>query len=397
LSDRDIINKILSNLISNAVKHTPDGGKIVLGMAQFRRSSDNLFMQYLSVTNTGSYIPPSEQRRIFDLFYKIDEMPGHPASGQSSSGIGLYLVRQLITTLGGEVRVRSKTGWGTSFRVFFPVEPVMGMVSDDSVVETPPGDDSRPTLLLVEDNDDMRTYIRGLLSDKYRIAEAANGEKGFDLAKQLIPDFIISDLMMPVCDGLQFCRMVRADSTLSHIPFLMLTALSNDNARLNSYKEGVDAFLVKPFDKEMLLTRIENILSNRKQQQNEVSFDLRNAYANVNIERSDKVFMENLLSILKDNYTNPEFNVPQLQSLMCMSMTPFYKKISALTGLTPALFIRLYRLQTAKKMLEDHAGDKGISVSEIAYMVGFNDPKYFSKCFQNQYHVLHSAILQGEA
>lgn len=397
LSDRDIINKILSNLISNAVKHTPDGGKIVLGMAQFRRSSDNRFMQYLSVTNTGSYIPPSEQGKIFDLFYKIDEAPGHPAIGQSSSGIGLYLVRQLITTLGGEVRVRSKTGWGTSFRVFFPVEPVMGTASDDSVVETPPGEDSRPTLLLVEDNDDMRTYIRGLLSDKYRIAEAANGEKGFDLAKQLIPDFIISDLMMPVCDGLQLCRMVRADNALSHIPFLMLTALSNDDARLNSYKEGVDAFLVKPFEKEMLLTRIENILSNRRQQQDEVSFDLKNAYASVNIERPDKVFMENLLGILKDNYTDPEFNVPQLQSRMCMSMTPFYKKISALTGLTPALFIRLYRLQTAKKMLEDHAGDKGISVSEIAYMVGFNDPKYFSKCFQNQYHVLPSAILQGEA
>jgi YesN/AraC family two-component response regulator len=243
----------------------------------------------------------------------------------------------------------------------------------------------------------MRAYIKAQLSGRYHIAEAANGEKGFDLAKKIIPDFIISDLMMPVCDGLEFCRMIRADSALSHIPFLMLTALSDDDARLSSYKEGVDAFLVKPFDKEMLLTRIENILSNRKQQQSELSFDLKSAYANVNIESSDKTFIENLLNILKDHYENPEFNVPQLQSLMCMSMTPFYKKISALTGLTPALFIRLYRLQTAKRILDDHAGDKGISVSEIAYMVGFNDPKYFSKCFQNQYHVLPSSILAGEA
>ena len=303
---------------------------------------------------------------------------------------------ELVSELGGEIRVKSKEGWGTAFRVLFPVELVNSKAVED-LPYTPPEDENLPVLLLVEDNDDMRSYIKGVLSDKYHIAEASNGEQGFDLAKKITPDFIISDLMMPVCDGLQFCRMIRADNTLSHIPFLMLTALSNDNARLSSYKEGVDAFLVKPFDKEMLLTRIENILSNRKQQQNEVSFDLKNAYANVNIERSDKVFMENLLNILKDNYTNPEFNVPQLQSLMCMSMTPFYKKISALTGLTPALFIRLYRLQTARKMLEDHAGDKGISVSEIAYMVGFNDPKYFSKCFQNQYHVLPSAILQGEA
>lgn len=395
LSDRDIINKILSNLMSNAVKHTPAGGRISLRMAQMPRS-DGQMMQYLSVTNTGSYIEPSEQEKIFGLFYKIGDKPGYPAAGMSSSGIGLYLVRQLVTEMGGEIRVRSKEGWGTAFRVLFPVTLVNSKAVEDQPY-TPPEDENQPVLLLVEDNDDMRAYIKSVLSDKYHIAEAANGEKGFDLAKKITPDFIISDLMMPVCDGLQFCRMVRSDNTLSHIPFLMLTALSNDNARLSSYKEGVDAFLVKPFDKEMLLARIENILSNRKQQQNEVSFDLRNAYANVNIERSDKVFMENLLNILKDNYTNPEFNVPQLQSLMCMSMTPFYKKISALTGLTPALFIRLYRLQTAKKMLEDHAGDKGISVSEIAYMVGFNDPKYFSKCFQNQYHVLPSAILQGEA
>lgn len=395
LSDRDIINKILSNLMSNAVKHTPAGGRISLRMAQVPRS-DGQMMQYLSVFNTGSYIEPSEQEKIFGLFYKIGDKPGYPTAGMSSSGIGLYLVRQLVTEMGGEIRVKSKEGWGTAFRVLFPVTLVNSKAVEDQPY-TPPEDENQPVLLLVEDNDDMRAYIKSVLSDKYHIAEAANGEKGFDLAKKITPDFIISDLMMPVCDGLQFCRMIRADSTLSHIPFLMLTALSNDNARLSSYKEGVDAFLVKPFDKEMLLTRIENILSNRQQQQHEVSFDLRNAYANVNIERSDKVFMENLLNILKDNYTNPEFNVPQLQSLMCMSMTPFYKKISALTGLTPALFIRLYRLQTAKKMLEDHAGDKGISISEIAYMVGFNDPKYFSKCFQNQYHVLPSAILQGEA
>jgi signal transduction histidine kinase/ligand-binding sensor domain-containing protein/DNA-binding response OmpR family regulator len=397
LSDRDIINKILSNLVSNAVKHTPDGGKITLSMAQFPRPEDGQILQYLSVTNTGSYIPPAEMDKIFDLFYKIGDKPGNPAAGQSNSGIGLYLVRQLVQALNGEIRVKSREGWGTSFRVLFPVDLVYGKAVQDDIPYTPPEDENQPVLLLVEDNDDMRAYIKAQLSGRYHIAEAANGEKGFDLAKKIIPDFIISDLMMPVCDGLEFCRMIRADSALSHIPFLMLTALSDDDARLSSYKEGVDAFLVKPFDKEMLLTRIENILSNRKQQQSELSFDLKSAYANVNIESSDKTFMENLLNILKDHYENPEFNVPQLQSLMCMSMTPFYKKISALTGLTPALFIRLYRLQTAKKMLDDHAGDKGISVSEIAYMVGFNDPKYFSKCFQNQYHVLPSAILAGEA
>lgn len=396
LSDRDAIHKILSNLVSNAVKHTPDGGRISLGMAQFPRRSDGVMMQYLSVSNTGSCIPESEFENIFGLFYKIDGQASRPVAGQGNSGIGLYLVKQLVSALGGEIRVKSTPRTGTSFRVLFPVDLVNGQtIQNDDLPYTPPEDPDTPVLLLVEDNADMRSYIRSQLSDRFHIAEAVNGERGYDMAKKVNPDFIISDLMMPVCDGLEFCRRVRADNTLSHIPFLMLTALSDDDARLSSYKEGVDAFLVKPFEKEMLLARIESILTNRRQQQSELSFDLKNAYANVNIERSDKVFMENLLSILRDNYMNPDFSVPQLQSLMCMSMTPFYKKISALTGLTPALFIRLYRLQTARKLLEAHTGDSGISVSEIAYQVGFNDPKYFSKCFQNQYHVLPSSILQG--
>jgi AraC-like DNA-binding protein len=174
----------------------------------------------------------------------------------------------------------------------------------------------------------------------------------------------------------------------------MLTAISNDAARTESYKEGVDAFLVKPFQKEMLLARIESMLSNRRIKQDEV-FSLNNAHDTVNIENKDKVFLENLMAIMKDNYTNPDFNVPQLQSQMCMSMTSFYKKITTLTGLTPAHFIRLYRLQTAKNILESQAGNSGINVSEIAYTVGFNDPKYFSKCFQSQYNILPSAILQG--
>lgn len=395
-SDRNVIHKILSNLISNAIKHTPDGGRIVLGMAQFQQKSNGRVMQYFSVTNSGSLIDESEFEKIFDPFYRIDNQPTRLVAGQSSSGIGLYLVKQLVTALDGKIRVKSSPRTGTSFRILFPLELVDNqVVHGEDLPYMPPENADMQVLLLVEDNADMRAYIKRQLSDRFHIAEAVNGERGYVMAKKINPDFIISDLMMPVCDGVEFCRQIRADKSLSHIPFLMLTALSDDQARLSSYKEGVDAFLVKPFDKEMLLARIENILSNQRQRQSELAFDLKNAYANVNIVPSDKVFMENLLSILKDNYMNPDFNVPQLQSLMCMSITPFYKKISALTGLTPALFIRLYRLQTARKLLEEAAGDSGVNVSEVAYMVGFNDPKYFSKCFQKQYHVLPSTILQS--
>lgn len=392
LSDRDILFKIISNLISNAMKYTPDGGKVTFNLAQIKRVKDGRMFQYMSVTNTGSYISKEEAEKIFDLFYKSESRPIYGGGSQGSTGIGLYLVKNLVTALGGQITVKSTEKGGTSFRVYFPVD----LVTDESASTFVEGEemDNVPVLLLVEDNDDMRSYIRSVLVDRFKVIEAANGEKGYELAKQTIPDFIISDLMMPVCDGIQFCKMVRADSMLSHIPFLMLTALSDDDTRLKSYKQGVNAFLVKPFKKDMLLARIENILNDRQQIQEELSYDLENSYATVNIDRSDKAFMEQLLGVLKDNYTDPEFSVPKLQSLLCMSMTPFYKKVSSLTGLTPAMLIRRYRLQTAKTLLESNA-DKGINVSEIAYMVGFNDPKYFSKCFQKEYHIKPSSLLQG--
>ena len=200
--------------------------------------------------------------------------------------------------------------------------------------------------------------------------------------------------MMPVLDGIEFCMRIRQDESLSHIPFLMLTALSNDSARLNSYKQGVDAYLTKPFEPQILIARIENILKNQKKRQSELTFDLTTAYAKVNIEKTDKVFMQRLLDILENNYINSQYGVTDLQAELNMSSTPFHKKIMTLTGLTPSHFIRLYRLQTAKKILEAHAGEKSISISEVAYAVGFNDPKYFSKCFMNQYNILPSDILR---
>ncbi|MBQ9172284.1 MAG: response regulator [Bacteroidales bacterium] len=396
LSDRENVSRMLSNLISNAVKYTPSGGEISLYMAHLPSGDGTGAVQYISVFNSGSYIPPSEREKIFECFYKIPGSHPDPSSGQSSSGVGLYIVKQIITNMGGKILVKSVQGHGTSFRLLFPVGIVPAETEDTSenLQYVLPQDDTVPVLLLVEDNPDMRTYIKDILKGKFNIAEASDGLAGYELAKKIIPDFIISDLMMPGCDGVQLCRMIRSDSTLSHVPFMMLTALSDDSARLESYKGGVDAFLVKPFEKEMLLTRIDNLFSLRRERQSELSFDLSNAYANVDIENPDKAFMRNLMTIMKENYADPEFSVPQLQSRMCMSMTPFYKKISALTGLTPALFIRLYRLQTAKKILESHRGDSGISVSEVAYMVGFNDPKYFSKCFHKQFHTIPSSILQ---
>lgn len=394
-SDSDILFKIVSNLMSNASKYTPDGGKVTMNLAQFRRGSEGKIMQYISVTNSGSYIKKEELDKVFDCFYKSEGNPIYGQQAQGSTGIGLYLVRNLVNALGGHITVKSSPKTGTSFRLYFPAELVKSD-ADQAIVDSSEMIDDIPTLLLVEDNDDMRAYIKGILGSRFNVKEATNGAIGYEIAKQTIPDFIISDLMMPVCDGLQFCKMVREDSNLSHIPFMMLTALADDDTRLNSYRQGVSAFLVKPFSKDMLLARIDNILNDKKQQQEELSFDLENSYATVNIDRSDKAFMEQLMNVLKENYTDPEFSIPKLQTLMCMSMTPFYKKVSSLTGLTPAMLIRRYRLQTAKTLMENNL-DKGINVSEIAYMVGFNDPKYFSKCFSKEYHIKPSELLQDKS
>ena len=403
LSDKEALHKIIYNIVSNAVKYSPNGGHITTRLAQWHRGDDEMVL-YFSVTNTGSYISAKEQTHIFDCFYKIS---GQKCYGQTSSGIGLYLVKQLVDALKGTISVKSSMERGTSFRLCIPVriastaehadntESGQGSLIDHEMQDIPfvPSEDGRPILLLVEDNEDMRNYIKGFLLEKYQIGEAANGKQGYELAQKIEPDFIISDLMMPEWDGLVLCEHIRRDSRLSHVPFLMLTALSSDDARLNSYKSGVDAFLTKPFDKQMLLMRIENIMHNRRQLQEELSRDLTVAGAHVEIEGADKIFMNLLADTMKAKFANADFGTSELVKAMGMSSTSLYKKITSLTGLSASQYIRLYRLQTAKKLMVSQGKNSGLSVSEVAYKVGFNDPKYFTRCFVKQYGIQPSSLL----
>ncbi|MCM1504565.1 MAG: response regulator [Muribaculum sp.] len=402
VSDRSFMHKILFNLLSNAIKYTPNGGRIVCRMGQRPAGSQNTLWQFVSVSNTGSYISPEECERIFDCFYKIENQKAYTSYGQSSTGIGLYLVKELVTALGGHISVKSIEGKGTTFRVCFPVKaasesPVVAnrgveeSVQLDSNFDDIPFDEpderDKPVVLLVEDSRDMRGYIKGILGDKYYVAEAINGERGYALAQKISPDFIISDLMMPVCDGLEFCRMIRSDSELCHIPFVMLTALSDYDSRFESYKVKVDAYLTKPFEPEMLLARLDAILTNRNNQQKVIIQDLSNPYPTVEMEDSDKTFLKKLVEVMRANYSNPDFSVASLVDMMGMSAPKLYHKIIALTGMSAVSYIRLYRLQTAKGIMEENRGKKGVSVSEVAYLVGFNDPKYFTRCFVKQFGV----------
>ena len=401
-SDKENLHKILFNLLSNAIKHTPDKGKITLHANQFIDKSNKL-MQFISVTNSGSIIAPDEIDKIFNRFYRIPEQNKYTNYGQSSTGIGLHIVKELINLLGGTIKVKSSEKEGVSFRLYFPItladaaeneiheeykEPVP---VEDKIEPFIPIDRSKPTLLLVEDNPDMRHYIKNMLKEKYNIAEANNGEQGYKTAQNIVPDFIVSDLMMPVCDGSDFCKRLREDKLLSHIPFLLLTANSSETARIESYENGVDGYITKPFEQSVLLAHIDSILKNRDLRQKKfVEQDLNPILLEVG--QPDQQFMNEVMNILEKNYADPQFGVKDLTERLNISYTVIYKKFVSLTGLPPVRFIQLYRLQIAKKILESSTNN--IIVSEIAYRVGFNDPKYFTRCFVKQYKQTPSSFFK---
>lgn len=403
-SDKDNLHKVLFNLLSNAIKHTPDKGKIRLYANQFVDKATGQLMQYISVNNSGSTIASDEIDKIFNRFYRISNQNKYTSYGQSSTGIGLHIVKEIITLLGGTIKVKSSEKEGVSFRIYFPVtlseavdnegyqEYKKPIDTEDKIEPFIAIDKDKPILLLVEDNPDMRYYIRNMLKDKYNIAEANNGETGYRMARNILPDFIVSDLMMPVCDGADFCKRIRSDEGLCHIPFLLLTANSSENARIESYENGVDGYITKPFEQSVLLAHIDAILKNRDLRQKKfVEEDLNVSL--LEIGHSDQQFMSEVMDILEKNYTDSEFGVKELADKLNISYTLIYKKFTSLTGLPPVRFILLYRLQIAKKILEN-SRNNNIIISEIAYRVGFNDPKYFSRCFMKQYKVTPSSIIR---
>lgn len=399
-TDKENLHKILFNLLSNAIKHTPDKGKITLRANQFTDKSKKLVL-FISVTNSGSSIAPQEIDKIFNRFYQIPDQNKYTSYGQSSTGIGLHLVKEIIALMGGTVKVKSSEIEGVSFRLYFPVtlrdtiEEEVNEVHrelvpvEDKIVPFIPIDRNKPTLLLVEDNPDMRHYIKNMLKDKYNVAEANNGEQGYKVAQNILPDFIVSDLMMPTCDGADFCKRIREDRLSCHIPFLLLTANSSESARIESYESGVDGYITKPFDQSVLLANIDSILKNRDLRRKRfIEQDLDPVL--LEIGQPDQQFMNEVMNILEKNYTDPLFGVKDLTDKLNISYTVIYKKFISLTGLPPVRFIQLYRLQIARKILENSKSN--IIVSEIAYRVGFNDPKYFTRCFVKQYQKTPSSF-----
>ncbi len=377
--DKDLLRKICNNLLSNAFKFTPADGHV-----RFRLTYDENLI--IDVSDTGPGIPTKDQERIFDRFSQVD---GPHATG---TGIGLALTRELVEASGGTIKLTSKVGEGSSFEVSIPVNPVSAQESDSSEVLSEQAHDvventfalseKEQTLLIIEDNADLRTYLSSLFQEEYNIHSAIDGKKGIDAAKEIIPDLVISDIMMDEMDGLEVCRSLKSNEETDHIPIILLTARSDQQTKLEGLKQGADAYILKPFESEELRATVHNLIEQRQK--------LRARYTSTpdNGESSQvetPPFVLKCEKIVHDNLSNDSFTADDFSREIGMSRMQVHRKLKAMTDLSTTAFIRHHRLIEAKSLLE-----KGEPVSQVAYAVGFSSLSYFSKVFKEHYGILPS-------
>lgn len=401
LLDAAYMRKALVNLISNAIKFTPDRGRIDVFVASVR-GKDGTPMLYIDVCDTGHGIVEEDMEKIFDRFFQSKKSVKYPVYGQSGTGIGLFLCRKIVELHEGTIHARNNHSKGASFRILMPFVPSeeLELVDDKKVLEEAKildgenltGGQKKATILIVEDNKDMRSYIRTLLEREYCLLEAENGQEALETIQHHNVDLIVSDLMMPVMDGLELSRRIKENLATSHIPFLMLTAIRSEAQEKESYKIGVDEYLCKPFDADMLLLRIRNILNLRQKYKKMFSASSNVDDLPMKEESRDQVFIARALELMQKNYGDSEYVLDNFVRDMGYSKTMVNKKMQVLTGQPIGQFMKGYRLNIAQKMIQESTGD--FNVSEIAYAVGFNDPKYFTKCFKEFFGYLPSSLLK---
>lgn len=398
--DEEAMHKVIVNLISNALKFTPKEGSVSI-YASFLlfNGKERLF---ISVKDTGKGIAKEDLDKVFDRFYQANNQSHISIMGQSGTGIGLYLCKHIIELHGGNICVKNNPSSGCTFRILLPLQYSENQhknikVSAEPISHTKSIAKSKLTILIVEDNKDMRDYIRSILNDYYLIIEASQGEEALAILQSQNIDFIISDLMMPVMDGMELSRQVKNIFSISHIPFLMLTAKTSNETRIESYKIGVDEYLLKPFDEELLLARIANILETRQQMQKKFLLKMDIDTLDIEEESNDKIFLNKALQIIKNNYKNPDYEINDFVEAMGVSRTLAYKKIQDLTGQSAGYFIRNYRLNIARELILKNKITHNMNISEIAYEVGFNDPKYFTRCFTKRFNITPSKLLSNDS
>lgn len=404
--DEEAMHKVITNLLSNAIKFTPDNGEISVYIATLP-TKESKEVLYLCVSDSGTGIPEQDIEQIFNRFYQSKKQVKYPVYGQTGTGIGLYLCKRIVLMHDGDISVRNNPGSGCSFRILLPLpkEDINDqLIIENNIPPTTPAtaDDELPkekvalNILVVEDNADMRGYIRSILRDYYNVLEACNGAEAIEILNRQSIDFIVSDLMMPVMDGIELSRRVKETFANSHIPFLMLTAKTSPEARLESYRAGVDEYLLKPFDETLLLTRIENILENRRRYQRQFRANMDVEVLNIEEESGDKKFINQVMEVVKEHYKNPYFEVSDFSEAVGVSKSLLNKKLQNLIGQSAGQFIRNYRLNTARELILKNRETKQMNIAEIAYEVGFNDPKYFARCFSKQFNMKPSDLMNEE-
>ena len=407
--NEDTLRKVLTNLIGNAIKFTPDNGTVSIYAARMKApscKSDGAF--YLCVSDTGCGIAEGESEKVFDHFYQGKNRMNYPLIGAADSGIGLYLCRKLVELYGGTITARNNRGTGCSFRVMIPIEESRGVVDSlmpgtsvdagkNQAEEDERGADGKMRILVVEDNADMRAFMRSVLSDHYNVSEAADGEEALKVLLSSDIDLIISDLMMPRMDGLELAAKVKENFSLSHIPFIMLTAKTANEARLEGYRKGIDAYILKPFDEEMLLARIRNLIAKNRKKQSRFIDDMKVEHLEIEEDSRDKKFTDRVMEVLRDNYSNSYFEVAEFAEALGVSRSLLNKKLQSLMGQSANQLVRTYRLKLAYELILKNRTTHNMNVSEIAFQVGFNDSKYFTRCFTKQYGITPSGLMKGEA
>lgn len=404
LFDTDALNKVITNLLSNAVKYTSECGKVQLFMTTIKNNNGDEQL-YISVRDTGNGIPTEELEKVFESYYQSDNHKKALVYGQSGTGIGLYLCRKIIDQAGGRIWARNNQNKGCSIRILLPFTEGVSIAEEEraekiaeqtDIEELENNTDEKKCILVVEDNRDMRQYIRTILEDQYRLIEAQNGVEALTMLVENDVDFIICDLMMPVMDGLEFSERVKKNFSFSHIPILVLTAQMSDEYRTKSYKIGVESYLHKPFDEQMLKARISGILEGRKENQQKFQYSFNTEDLNIDSESEDEKFVKQVLALVEKNYKNSDYTIDDILHEMSCSKSMLNKKMQNVIGQSPGVFIRSYRLNMAKQLIIVNRRTKNMNISQIAYEVGFNDPKYFTRCFTKYFSVTPSVLMEGK-
>ena len=422
--DQDKLEKILTNLLSNAFKFTPDGGSVSVTVRKSDASGkkdEDLREGFVSITvsDTGIGIPQSQLDKVFKRFYQADLSRSREREG---SGIGLALTKELVELHHGTIAVQSRVGQGTEFTLKLPLgrnhlarEEIVEDVDSEmargidrlalsskeegvaiSTVEerdtvspgSTSGTDQRPIVLLVEDNVDVRAYMRECLVPNNDVQEACDGEDGISKAFGSVPDLIISDVMMPMKDGYELCRSLKSDERTSHIPIILLTAKAGTENKIEGLETGADDYLVKPFEARELLVRVKNLIDGRRKLRERFSVGQVLKPGDIAVTSLDDAFLQRAIALVEECMGDETFGVEQLRDGLGMSRTQLHRKLTALTNQSAGDFIRYMRLQRARDLLRQRAG----TVSEIAFHVGFSSVAYFTKCFREQFGIVPSEI-----